>query len=407
MVKALHAAGIEVLLDVVYNHTAEGSHQGAALCFRGLDNPGFYRLDPERPSRYVDWTGTGNTVDLTSPWALQLVMDSLRYWVEEMHVDGFRFDLAPVLGRGEAAFSQQSGFLAALRQDPTLRGVKLIAEPWDLGPDGYLLGAFPEGWSEWNGRFRDEVRDCWRGSGTAGGLANAVDGSPDLFTLRGPSASVNYAACHDGFTLADSVSYERKANTANGEHNRDGTNDNRSWNGGHEGESSDPGILDNRRRRARAMLATVFLSAGTPMLLAGDELGRSQRGNNNAYCQDNDISWLDWEHMDWDLTAFVQELAAARRRLGLGRSRVTGVYAADGSPLDHGGRPAATLALDGGRSGLVLVNATGDPLEFTVPSAIEGQWAVVFDTASELEPGSGADRLLLGPWSMALVTGAA
>jgi glycogen operon protein len=403
MVKALHSADIEVLLDVVYNHTAEGNHQGATLCFRGLDNPGFYRLDPERASRYVDWTGTGNTVDLTSPWALQIVMDSLRFWVEDMHVDGFRFDLAPVMGRIEAAFTTAAGFFKALHQDPTLRRVKLIAEPWDMGPDGYLLGGFPSGWSEWNGRFRDRVRDCWRGSGSPGDLIASMSGSPDVFPQRGSDASVNYVACHDGFTLADTVSYDRKANLANGEHNRDGSEDNRSWNGGHEGETSDPGILDNRRRRARAMLATVFLASGVPMLLAGDELGRTQRGNNNAYCQDNEISWVDWEQMDWDLTAFVQELSAMRRKLGLGSHRPSEVFAADGSQVDEHGSTALTFMW--ADTALALVNATAEVVEFAVPLPLsDAQWTVAFDSASELEPGSLVGSIKLGPWTVSLAT---
>ena len=314
MVKVLHREGFEVILDVVYNHTAEGNHQGATLCFRGLDNPGFYMLDDADRRRYVNWTGTGNTIDLTSPWALRLVMDSLRYWVQEMHVDGFRFDLATTLGRAPKSFDPAAPFLLAVQQDPVLRDVKLIAEPWDLGPDSYQLGNFPRVWSEWNGRYRDDLRDFWHGiPGLADTLALRLTGSPDVFGARGPMASINFITSHDGFTMADLVSYNQKHNQANREHNHDGESHNRSWNSGVEGPTDDPPILALRRRRAESMLASLLLSRGVPMLLGGDELGRTQNGNNNAYCQDNEVSWYDWERMDWGTVSFVQRVSALRR----------------------------------------------------------------------------------------------
>jgi isoamylase len=314
MVKILHHEGFEVILDVVYNHTAEGNHQGATLCFRGLDNPGFYKLDQTDRRRYINWTGTGNTVDLTSPWALRLVMDSLRYWVQEMHVDGFRFDLAATLGRAPERFVPGAPFFLALQQDPVLRDVKLIAEPWDLGPDSYQLGNFPRGWSEWNGRYRDDLRDFWRGvPGLADTMATRLTGSSDTFGSRGPLTSINFVTSHDGFTMSDLVSYNQKHNQANREHNHDGESHNRSWNSGVEGPTDDDGIKALRKRRAESMLACLLLSQGVPMLLGGDELGRTQKGNNNAYCQDNEVSWYDWERMDWDTVAFVQKVTALRR----------------------------------------------------------------------------------------------
>ena len=326
MVKILHSEGFEVILDVVYNHTAEGNHQGATLCFRGLDNPGFYVLDPADLRRYINWTGTGNTVNVNSPSALRLVMDSLRYWVQEMHVDGFRFDLATTLGRAPAipdrhqhhdrsrGFDPGAAFFVAIQQDPVLRDVKLIAEPWDLGPDSYQLGNFPPGWSEWNGRYRDDLRDFWRGvPGLAEAMARRLTGSSDIFTSRGPLASINFISAHDGFTMADLVSYNQKHNQSNREQNHDGESHNRSWNSGVEGTTDDAGIRALRRRRAHSMLACLLLSQGVPMLLGGDELGRTQEGNNNAYCQDNEVSWYDWERMDWETVAFVQKVAALRR----------------------------------------------------------------------------------------------
>jgi len=318
-VRRLHAAGIEVILDVVYNHTAEGSELGPTLSFRGLDNASYYRLVPDNPRHYINDTGTGNTVNLSHPRVLQMVMDSLRYWVEEFHVDGFRFDLGVSLGREGPGFDPGSGFFDAVRQDPVLSRVKLISEPWDPGPGGYQLGQHPPGWAEWNDRFRDGIRRFWRADdSTRSDFAARLAGSSDLFDHRGrrPWASINYAACHDGFTLADTVSYAEKHNEANGEDNNDGQSENYSANWGVEGPTNDSAILQMRRQVQRAMLATVFVSQGTPMLLSGDEFGRTQGGNNNAYCQDNEISWLDWARAETPqgeaLAAFVARLAALR-----------------------------------------------------------------------------------------------
>jgi isoamylase len=315
MVRNLHAAGIEVLLDVVYNHTAEGNHLGPTLCFRGLDNQLWYRLDPADRSRYLNWAGTGNTVDASHPVALTLIMDSLRYWVVEMGVDGFRFDLATVLGRTHHDFDHLGAFLGAVSQDPVLRSVKLIAEPWDVGPGGYRVGGFPPGWSEWNDKYRDIVRDFWKGTeGCLAEFATRLTGSSDVFgpSSRSPIASVNYAASHDGYTLRDVVTYERRHNHANGENNQDGHRDNRSWNGGVEGPTSDPTITMLRDRRRRSMLATVLLSQGVPMILGGDEIGRTQNGNNNAYNQDNETSWYDWHAVDREMLRFATDVIALR-----------------------------------------------------------------------------------------------
>ena len=321
MVRALHAAGLEVLLDVVYNHTAEGGTDGPTLSWRGLDNEAYYRL--AAGGRYVDVTGCGNTLDLRHPRALAMVTDSLRYWVEEMHVDGFRFDLAPALARGGDGFESGGTFLAVVGQDPVLSRVKLVAEPWDVGPGGYQLGAFPAPWAEWNDRFRDTVRDAWlggRGSGRshAGGvrdLAYRLSGSSDLFAARGPLASVNFVTAHDGFTLHDLVSYDDKHNEANGEDNHDGSDSNHSWNCGTEGPTDDEDVRALRRRMLRNLLATLLVSTGVPMLTAGDETGRTQDGNNNAYCLDDETSWLSWEHEDWqrDLLEWARALLELRR----------------------------------------------------------------------------------------------
>ncbi|MBS0546410.1 MAG: glycogen debranching protein GlgX [Proteobacteria bacterium] len=320
-VRRLHAAGIEVILDVVYNHTAEGSELGPTLSFRGLDNASYYRLVPDSPRHHINDTGTGNTLNLSHPRVLQMVMDSLRYWVEEFHVDGFRFDLGVTLGREGTGFDPGSGFFDAVRQDPVLSRVKLISEPWDPGPGGYQLGQHPPGWAEWNDRFRDGIRRFWRADdSTRSDFAARLAGSSDLFDHRGrrPWASINFAACHDGFTLADTLSYAEKHNEANGEDNKDGSNDNQSSNWGVEGPTNDSAILQTRRQIQRAMLATVFLSQGTPMLLSGDEFGRTQNGNNNAYCQDNEISWLDWTRAEAPqgeaLSAFVARLTALRHK---------------------------------------------------------------------------------------------
>ena len=318
MVKALHEAGIEVILDVVYNHTAEGDHRGPTLSFRGIDNAAYYRLDGSEPWRYLDYTGCGNSLNARNPHALQLVMDSLRYWVLEMHVDGFRFDLASALARELHDVDRLSTFFDLVQQDPIVSQVKLIAEPWDIGEGGYQVGKFPPLWTEWNGKYRDTVRDFWRGRPEAvAEFASRLTGSSDLYATSGrrPVASINFVTCHDGFTLNDLVSYNHKHNEANGENNRDGTDDNRSWNCGAEGPSDDPAVKELRARQKRNFLVTLFLSQGVPMLLAGDEMSRTQRGNNNAYCQDNEISWLDWGLADTerDLLQFTEVLAGLRR----------------------------------------------------------------------------------------------
>src|SRR5215470_5705608 len=326
-IRRLHAAGIEVILDVVYNHTAEGSELGPTLSFRGLDNASYYRLVEDNPRHCVNDTGTGNTLNLSHPRVLQMVMDSLRYWVNSFHIDGFRFDLGVTLGREAHGFDPGSGFFDALRQDPVLTRVKLISEPWDLGPGGYQLGQHPPGFAEWNDRFRDGVRRYWRGDpGQRADVAARLAGSSDLFDrqARRPWASINFVTSHDGFTLADLVSYAERHNEANGEDNNDGHPENHSANWGVEGPTDDPTILDTRARVQRALLATLLLAQGTPMLLGGDEFGRTQRGNNNAYCQDNEISWFDWRQAASDegrrLTAFVQRLVALRHRHAVLRS---------------------------------------------------------------------------------------
>ncbi len=338
MVRALHAAGLEVLLDVVYNHSGEGDVAGPTLAFRGLDNRSWYRLDPSDRSRYRDMTGCGNTLDLRSASALQLVTDSLRYWVQEMHVDGFRFDLAPALARASDDFDPRSTFLQVLQQDPVLSDVKLVAEPWDVGPGGYQVGRFPQPWAEWNDQYRDTVRDAWRGQG--GGLrslAYRLSGSSDVFFAQGrqPWASVNFVTAHDGFSLHDLTAYDAKHNEANGEDGRDGSSLNRSWNCGVEGETTDPAVLALRRRQARNLLTTLLLSSGVPMLTMGDEVRRTQAGNNNAYCQDGPLSWQPWDlgQDALDLRAFTAALVRLRREhpvfrqasFFLGRPGVDGV----------------------------------------------------------------------------------
>jgi isoamylase len=314
MVRELHAAGIEVILDVVYNHSAEGNHLGPQLSFKGLDNASYYRLQPEA-QYYTDFTGTGNTFNARNAHVLQMVMDSLRYWASEMHVDGFRFDLAPVLARELHSVDRLAAFFDLIHQDPVCRDCKLIAEPWDLGEGGYQVGNFPPLWTEWNGKFRDAVRDYWRGvEQTMPHFALRLTGSSDLYqsTGRKPYASINLITAHDGFSLKDLVSYNQKHNEKNGEDNRDGTDDNRSWNCGAEGPSDDPEVLKLRGRQQRNLLATLILSQGVPMLLAGDELGRTQQGNNNAYAQDTEVSWIDWQHMDHDLLAYTRALISLR-----------------------------------------------------------------------------------------------
>jgi isoamylase len=317
MVKALHRAGIEVILDVVYNHTAEGNHLGPMLSFKGVDNPSYYRLVPDDPHHYMDFTGTGNSLNPVHPSVLRLIMDSLRYWVIDCHVDGFRFDLAATLAREFFEVDRLSAFFDVIHQDPVLSQVKLIAEPWDVGPGGYQVGNFPVLWSEWNGVYRDTIRDYWRGQATCGALASRLSGSADLYEADGrdPFASINFITAHDGFTLADLVAYESKHNEANLEDNRDGTDDNRSWNCGAEGETDDPEILELRARQQRNFLTTLLISQGTPMLLGGDELSRTQRGNNNGWCQDNELSWYDWSETrgSRQMREFTQRLIRLRR----------------------------------------------------------------------------------------------
>jgi len=411
MVRNLHGAGLEVILDVVYNHTAEGNHLGPTLSFRGLDNRAWYRLDPTDRSKYLNWAGTGNVLDFGSSPPLCLAMDSLRYWVEEMHVDGFRFDLATVLGRTHADFDPLGAFFGAVRQDPVLRGTKFIAEPWDVGPFGYRVGQFPPGWSEWNDRYRDTVRDFWRSTdGTLGAFAEAVTGSSDLYELSGrkPTASINLVTSHDGFTLSDLVSYDDRHNAPNGEHGRDGHEDNRSWNSGVEGPTDDPDVVELRSRRRRAVLTTLLLSQGVPMLLGGDEIGRTQRGNNNAYNQDNPISWYDWASVDHEMLAFTTRLIGLRRTHPTFRRSAWLHEHADPSHdlvgwFDVDGREMTTSAWEdpearhvalhlSGRvvhceSGtvtdddvLLLFNGGGEPVRFLIPASAGSGWTVAVDS---------------------------
>jgi isoamylase len=345
MVRTLHRAGIEVILDVVYNHTAEGNHLGPTLCFRGLDNPAYYRLVPEDLRYYKDYTGTGNTLNMRHPHVLQLLMDSLRYWVQEMHVDGFRFDLAAALARELHDVDRLSAFFDVIQQDPVISRVKLIAEPWDVGEGGYQVGNFPPLWSEWNGRFRDCVRDYWRGESNAlGEFASRITGSSDLYANSGrrPHASINFVTCHDGFTLHDLVSYNQKHNQANGEDNKDGESHNRSWNCGAEGETTDEVVLTLRKRQVRNLLTTLVLAQGVPMLLHGDELGRSQKGNNNAYCHDSALTWVDWRHVDQELFDFTARLMKLKRQHPVFRRR--GWY--EGRPVRGQVRDIAWLTAD-------------------------------------------------------------
>jgi glycogen operon protein len=318
MVARFHDADLEVILDVVYNHTAEGNERGPTLSFKGIDNASYYRLCPDQRRFYINDTGTGNTLNVSHARVLQMVTDSLRYWVQAAHIDGFRFDLGTILAREPNGFDNQSGFLKACSQDPVLGAVKLIAEPWDCGPGGYQVGGFPPGWAEWNDTFRDSVRDFWRGELSANGLAERLCASAGLFNGQGrrPWASVNFVTAHDGFTLQDVVSYNEKHNEANGESNHDGTSNNRSWNCGAEGPTDEPDVSALRQRQVRNMLATLLLSQGTPMLVAGDEFGRTQHGNNNAYCQDNEISWVDWTLAETSagLLSYVRKLCALRHR---------------------------------------------------------------------------------------------
>lgn len=406
MVRELHRAGIEVILDVVYNHTAEGHHLGPTLAFRGLDNRTFYSLKRRDRRRYVDYSGCGNALDMTEEVVREFVLDSLRYWAGEMRVDGFRFDLAPALARHDGpggstqAFNPKCHLFEAMARDPDLSRVKFIAEPWDLGTDGYQLGGFPPPWAEWNDRFRDTVRHYWHGHGRGSGeLAARLAGSEDFFSRRGPMASVHFVTCHDGFTLRDLVSYERKHNEINGEENRDGHGHNLSFAWGVEGPTDDPEILQARDLARRNMLATVFLSRGVPMLLYGDEIGRTQQGNNNAYCQDNEISWIDWSaagEMDW--LAFVRRLVDLRRRhpalRGAAFDPTPVWWRPDGRAMDGRAMGAADWndhrAFGMGIHGedgeiLLLFNGGQEKVVFQAPAG-EGSWTLLLDTA---QPGAG------------------
>ena len=417
MVTRMHEASLEVILDVVYNHTAEGNELGPTLSFKGIDNASYYRLLPDQKRYYINDTGTGNTVNLSHPRVIQLVTDSLRYWVQEMHVDGFRFDLGTILAREPHGFDQQSGFLRAVGQDPVLGEVKLIAEPWDCGPGGYQVGQFAPGWAEWNDRFRDTTRSYWKGDeGELPAMAKCLTGSADLFNHRGrsPWASVNFITAHDGFTLNDVCAYNEKHNDANGENNNDGSSSNHSWNCGAEGPTDDPEVNALRERQIRNMLATLLLSRGTPMILAGDEFGRTQGGNNNAYCQDSEISWLDWDIKDKgrSLIRFVSRVTALRRRLPiLHRSRwLTAEYndelgvkdatwlTPDGSEMapenwSDGNAKTFGLVLDGRaqptgirRRGqdatlYLIMNSHYDVVRYTLPEVVGGKgWRCLIDT---------------------------
>ncbi|MBU6245279.1 MAG: glycogen debranching protein GlgX [Actinomycetales bacterium] len=369
MVKDLHAAGLEVILDVVYNHTAEGSELGPTLSFRGIDNDDYYRLR-EGGRAYADYTGCGNTLDVSRPHVLQLVMDSLRAWVTEMHVDGFRFDLASALARSFHDVDMLGNFMTTIQQDPVLRRVKLIAEPWDVGPGGYQVGEFPPLWTEWNGKYRDCIRDFWRGHGGIGEVGWRLTGSADLYASEGrrPYASINFITAHDGFTMQDLVAYEHKHNEANLEGNRDGTDDNRSANYGCEGPTDDPAINALRERQVRNLMTTLLLSTGVPMIAAGDELGKSQGGNNNAYCQDNEISWLDWslDERRSALLGFVRDVARIRREHAAFRQR----YFFDGRPMHDGGpKDLAWIDADGHE---LPDEAWGDPARHTLGMYIAG-----------------------------------
>jgi glycogen debranching enzyme GlgX len=407
MVKALHARGLEVVMDVVYNHTAETDEHGPTLSFRGIDNALYYHLRADNPALYENWTGCGNCLNLSEPRVLQLVMDSLRYWVEEMHVDGFRFDLAPILARHAHGFSASAAFLTAIRQDPVLARVKLIAEPWDLGPNGYQLGNFPAGWLEWNDRYRNSMRAFWLHHGrSTGEFARRFAGSSDLFhhSARLPAASVNFITAHDGFTLRDLVSYNHKHNEENGEDNRDGHHHNDSWNCGVEGSTENPEVLRLRGLLQRALLATLFLSQGTPMLLAGDELGHSQRGNNNAYCQDNSLCWLDWARADGALVGYTRRLIALRKRYLAARhgrwydGEAESGSGADISWLTPDGRPMTATEWNSSGPGcigiwlhgranedacLLLFNTNVQSVEFTLPS---GTWHLLLSSADPAVP---------------------
>jgi glycogen operon protein len=420
MVRDLHEANIEVILDVVYNHTAEGNHLGPTLSMRGIDNTAYYRVMEDDPRYYMDYTGTGNSLNVRHPHSLQLIMDSLRYWVTEMRVDGFRFDLAATLAREFYDVDRLSSFFELVQQDPTVSQVKLIAEPWDVGPGGYQVGNFPPQWTEWNGKYRDTVRDFWRGEpATLGEFAARLTGSSDLYehSARRPVASINFVTAHDGFTLLDLVSYNEKHNEANGENNNDGESHNRSWNSGVEGPTRDPEILALRARQQRNFLATLMLSQGVPMISHGDELGRTQGGNNNGFCQDNEITWVDWSNVDTELMAFAQQLAQLRaahpafrrrrffdgrpvRRRGSKGQPDIAWFTPDGDEMteeDWGsgfGRSVAVYLNGQGiterdhrgervvdDSFVLCFNAHDEPIDFTIPGdGYSSRWQVVVDT---------------------------
>ena len=442
MVKALHKAGIEVVLDVVYNHSAEGNRLGPLLSFKGLDNRSYYHLNPDDRAEYVDFTGTGNTLNMGSAQSLQLMMDSLRYWVLDMHVDGFRFDLAPALARSLYEVDRLSSFFDLIHQDPVINQVKLIAEPWDVGPGGYQVGGFPPKWSEWNAKYRDDVREFWRGEhGSLGDLATRLTGSSDLYadSGRGPFASINFITAHDGFTLADLVAYDHKHNEANGEENRDGESHNRSWNSGVEGPTQDRAILQVRNARRRSMLATLLLSQGVPMLLGGDELGRTQSGNNNAYAQDNEVSWYDWDNVDNELLAFTKRLIAFRAAHPVFRRRhwfkgepVSGHeiddmiwFTADGAEMTRqnweasqtlsvavflNGQAITAVGSRGERvvddSFLMLFNPKPHPVDFMLPVRLgDFEWHVEIDTAECEQAGQvrSGSRIEVGAWALTVL----
>jgi len=425
-VQRLHEEGLEVVLDVVFNHTAETEEIGPTICWRGLDNLAYYRHVPGEPGHCENFTGCGNTLDLRHPRVLQMVTDSLRWWARAMNVDGFRFDLAPVLGRGDAGFDRGAPFFHAVAQDPLLGRLKLIAEPWDVGPGGYRLGDFPRGWLEWNDRFRDGMRGYWLGHTPRGEFARRLAGSSDVFHTRhrSPLESVNLLTAHDGFTLRDLVSHDHKHNDANGEGNRDGHAHNHSWNCGVEGETDDPAVLARRARLQRALLATLLLAQGTPMLTAGDELGHGQRGNNNPYCQDNEIAWIAWPRADAALVAFVARVTALRRERGplgahwyTGRADEHGVedlgwWDASGRRLQAGDWASVQQRALGARIGtpgrpgaplLLLANPHGEDVAFALPA---GEWQALLDTARGEDGGApwrGASPYPLAARSLALL----
>jgi glycogen operon protein len=440
MVRTLHQAGIEVILDVVYNHTAEGNHLGPTLCFKGIDNRAYYRLVTDKPEFYYDTTGTGNSLNVRHPHPLQLIMDSLRYWITEMHVDGFRFDLAATLAREFLEVDRLATFFDIIQQDPVISRVKLIAEPWDIGEGGYQVGNFPPLWSEWNGRYRDSVRDFWRGEpSTVAELASRLTGSSDLYQndTRRPFASVNFVTAHDGFTLRDLASYNEKHNEANGESNADGDSHNRSWNCGAEGETQEPDVLKCRARQQRNFLTTLFTAQGVPMLLAGDELGRTQKGNNNAYCQDNELSWVDWTAVDESLLEFTRWIVAFRRDHPVFRRRRffqgqpirgtldIGWFKPDGNAMtdedwDVGYARSLGMFLNGsgipghderGRpvtddSFILLFNAHTGGVRWTLPPEYAATWRLVLDTRRtkpEDGPRDVAERITTSARSIAVL----